>query len=232
MLSISDLKAGHPVAPQYLADIYLMQRDYGYANNARLAEWLGVTRSAVSQAVGRLKNLGLVEQDDYGAVRLLAEGRHVAECVLRRHYLIEHLLVRVLDYPWDKADEEAARIQETISDDFTEHLFRYLGSPETCPHGNPFPGTPGEARLVDARKLSEAAVGDRVRILRITEEGENVPGMLTACYEHRISPGNLVRIISSDDSSVSLEFVDRKAAFSLQLDYARHIRVEPASARP
>src|SRR3972149_448394 len=102
MLSISELRSGHPAAPEYLVDIYIIQRDYGYAHNARLADWLNVSRSAVSQAIGRLKSLGLIEQDDYGAVRLMPEGRRLAESELRGHYLIEHLLVRRLGYAWGK----------------------------------------------------------------------------------------------------------------------------------
>jgi len=31
--------------------------------------------------------------------------------VLRRHYLPEHLLVRILDFPWEKADDEAKRLE-------------------------------------------------------------------------------------------------------------------------
>lgn len=230
MLTISELKAGHPAAPEYLVDIFIIQRDYGYANNARLANWLGVSRSAVSQAMGRLKSLGLIEQDEYGAVRLLPEGRRVAECVLKRHYLIEHLLVRILDYPWDRADDEASRIQETMSDEFTDYLFHYLDEPDTCPHGNPFPGSAAETHLVEARKLSEVHAGDRIRILRITEEGENVPGMLTACYEHQISPGIELDVTTADDDTISLRRPGDGQSFSLPMKYAKHIRMEPADS--
>lgn len=226
MLTIAELRSGHPAAPEYLVDIFVIQRDYGYANNARLADWLEVSRSAVSQALGRLKSLGLIEQDDYGAVRLKPAGRSIAESVLRRHYLIEHLLVGTLGYPWDKADDEAARIQETISEEFTEHLYEYLGRPDTCPHGNPFPGAGVEKKLVDAQKLSEADAGETIRVLRITEEGEHVPGMLTACYEHQISPGTELEVTEVTDDGMTLRRSPRGVAFDLRQEYAKHIRVE------
>ena len=229
MLTISELRSGHPAAPEYLVNIFIIQRDYGYANNARLAKWMDVSRSAVSQATSRLKILSLIVQDEYGGVRLSPEGRRLAVSVLTRHYLIEHLLVRVLNYPWDKADEEASRIQETISDGFTEYLHKYLGEPQTCPHGNPFPNTPMEKNLVEARKLSELAADETAKVLRITEEGENVAGMLTACYTYHISPGAEFVILESEDDGLRLRPADGKEPFSLPAKYARHIRAESVS---
>jgi DtxR family transcriptional regulator, Mn-dependent transcriptional regulator len=229
MLTISELRAGHPAAPEYLVNIFIIQRDYGYANNARLAKWMDVSRSAVSQATARLKALSLIVQDEYGGVRLSPEGRRLAVSVLTRHYLIEHLLVRVLNYPWDKADEEASKIQETISDGFAEYLHKYLGEPQTCPHGNPFPDTPLEKNLVEAQKLSELEEDKTARVLRITEEGENVAGMLTACYEHHISPGAEFVILKSGEDALKLRRADGKETFSLPAKYARHIRAESVS---
>jgi DtxR family Mn-dependent transcriptional regulator len=116
-----------------------------------------------------------------------------------------------------------------MSDEFTEYLFDSLGRPETCPHGNPFPGTEMEERLVEARKLSEAVPENTVRVLRITEEGENVPGMLTTCYEHKISPGAEFRVTAISDDSVSLQGGSRKSVFDLAQKLAKHIRVEKVS---
>ena len=48
-----------PVAVEYVSSIYLIARDYGYVTNVKLANWTGVSKSAVSQALGRLKRLGL-----------------------------------------------------------------------------------------------------------------------------------------------------------------------------
>ena len=111
----------------------------------------------MTQTLGRLKRLGLARQVRYGAIGLTPEGRELAVKVLRRHALLEHLLVGVLQYPWEKADEEAKRLQSQISEDLTEHLFLRFGSPQTCPHGNPLPGSPLEARLLKAPRLTHWA---------------------------------------------------------------------------
>lgn len=224
-----------PAAAEYLSGIYLIQRDYRKVSNSRLAAWTGVSGSAVTQALGRLKRLGLARQVRYESIELTEEGRALAIKVLRRHYLLEHLMVRMLDYPWEKADDEAKRLQSQISDDLTEHLFQKLGSPQTCPHGNPLPGSPIEARLLAAPRLTEAGVGEVVQIVRVTEEGEQVPGMLSLCHGQGIQPGAVFRVTGKDLDFVHLIRLDQpesslsavEAAFPL--DRSAHVRYEPAS---
>jgi DtxR family Mn-dependent transcriptional regulator len=193
-----------PAAAEYLSAIFILKRDYGSVGNTQVAAWLGVTSPAVTQALGRLKKFGLVRQERYGTIALTDEGGALAVSVLRRHYLLEHLLVGQLNYPWEKADEEAKRLQGTISEDLTEHMYLRFGSPQACPHGNPLPGSAVEAKLLAAPRLSLAPVGVAIRILRITEEGEQIPHMLEICHERGIRPGALFRVMASDEDSVRL----------------------------
>lgn len=221
-----------PAAAEYLSGIYIVQRDYGAVSNTHLASWVGVSNSAVTQTLGRLKRLGLARQVRYGAIGLTAEGRALAVKILRRHALLEHLLVGVLQYPWEKADEEAKRLQSQISEDLTEHLFLRFGSPQTCPHGNPLPGSPLEARLLRAPRLSQAPVQAKLRILRITEEGEQLPHMLDICHTQGIQPGARFRLAARDENEVRLVGADKgssrsgREGITLELAKAEHIRVE------
>ncbi len=221
-----------PAAAEYVSGIYILARDYGKVSNSRLAAWTGVTGSAVTQALGRLKRLGLARHVRYESIELTEQGRVFAMRVLRRHYLLEHLLVRVLGYPWEKADEEAKRLQSEISDDLTEHLFTRLGSPQTCPHGNPMPGSAVEKRLLNAPRLSDAQVGDAVRILRITEEGEQVPRMLDFCHGVGIKPGAVFTVVEKKGETIRLgrarsgERHASAASAEVPLEKSRHIRYE------
>jgi DtxR family Mn-dependent transcriptional regulator len=223
-----------PAAAEYLSGIYLIQRDYRRVSNTRLAAWTGVSGSAVTQALGRLKRLGLARQVRYENIELTEEGRALAIKVLRRHYLLEHLMVRILDYPWEKADEEAKRLQSQISDDLTEHLFQRLGSPQTCPHGNPLPGSPVEARLLAAPRLTEAVVGETIQIVRVTEEGEQVPGMLALCHGQGMQPGAIFRVTGKDLDAVHLarqaqtETSAAPVEVAFPLDRSVYVGYEPA----
>ncbi|MCK5735084.1 MAG: metal-dependent transcriptional regulator [Spirochaetaceae bacterium] len=223
-MTLQELKNQFPAAPEYLTQIFLIDRDNGTVPNARLADRLGVSRPAVSQAVGRLKKLGLVAQDRYGAIGLSPEGRLIAEKVVLRHFLLEHMLVNVLNFPWDKSDTEAGLLQDSLSDELTEHLAVFLGNPQTCPHGNPFPGSDIEQSYLEAPALSEAEPGAKLKIIRITEEGEMTDNMLLFCREKGLKPGkNLTVTTQNADETICK---DENSSISIPLDFAAFIRWE------
>ncbi|WP_052078749.1 metal-dependent transcriptional regulator [Spirochaeta lutea] len=224
----ADLQKQFPAAIEYLTDIYVIQREYGRVTNARLADWMQVSRSAVTQGISRLKRLGLTIQPRYEAIQLTEKGRELAVTFLRRHYLVEHLLVRTLGYPWDKADEEAKVLQGAISDDLAEYLYDKLGKPHTCPHGNPFPEDPIEERLVKAQALDAVEPERELRLLRITEEGEAYPGMLHFCYNHQLSPGSRLSVTQTEPLRIVLHRPESGEAENIEIppDMAKHIRVE------
>lgn len=221
-MKIKELKNQLPAAPEYLAQILLIERDKGVVPNARLADRLGVSRPAVSQAIGRLKKLGLVIQDRYGDISLSRSGLSIAQSVVRRHFLLEHLLVNVLEYPWDTSDVEAGNLQDSLSDELTEYLDQFLNWPQTCPHGNPMPKSKIEKQYLRAPKLSDASEGSKIRIIRITEEGELAPGLLSFCMKHSLMPGKELIVSGQTESktkcsmdSNDVDVVNRYAQFIL-----------------
>lgn len=215
-----------PAAAEYLTNIHLICRDYGFAANHRLADWMGVSTSAVTQALGRLKKIGLVQQERYEHVFLTDTGRALALKVLKRHYLLEHLLVKTLDFPWDKSDDEAKVLQNQISDDLAEHLDTRLGHPQTCPHGNPLPGTPVEARLLAAPRLPQAPLPGSVVIVRITEEGEGIPTMLPFCQQMGLKPGARIEVLASGPEGVTVRSGNLPPVL-VEASLARHICYDP-----
>lgn len=191
---MEELQKKFPAALNYLVAIFLIQREYGKAGNARLAANLGVSKPAANQAIGRLKKHDLVEQDPYGSIGLTERGRRFAVRTLKKHYLIEHLLITRVNYPWEKSDEEAQRLQTSLSEEFTDYLYEFFGRPETCPHGNPFPGSSLEQGLISAPRLNEAPAGTPVRLIRITEVGEAEEGLLRFCHMHNLYPGKKLTV--------------------------------------
>ena len=208
-LSLEILNNKFPAAVEYLKEIFLVNRDYGIVKNSVIAKRLGVSKPAVTQAMKRLKKFGLIDQDLYGAICLSAAGRSIAAKVLKRHYLLEHLLIGKLDYPWVKSDEEAERIQSTLSDEFTDYLYEKLGRPQACPHGNPFPGSDSEEAVLSASRLIEAEPGAGGRIIRITEEGEAVEGLLQFCNDNDFKPGVVFSVGEAAEDGVNITVSER-----------------------
>src|SRR5688572_29384863 len=123
---------------EYVAAIYELGEEGLGVIQARIADWLGVSRASVSEMIRKMEADGLVETGT--EIVLTNEGRHLAEVVVRRHRLAERFLTEVLGLPWVKVHAEAEVWELAISDDVEAAMLAKLDRPKTCPHGNPIPG--------------------------------------------------------------------------------------------
>ncbi|MDA3835395.1 MAG: metal-dependent transcriptional regulator [Spirochaetales bacterium] len=225
-VTVNELARKYPAASEYITQIYLILRDYSYCNNRRLASHIGVSPSAVSQAVSRLKKLNLAEQDKYGMITLMPPGVKLGEKILHRHYLLELLMVKTLGFPWELADKEAENLQDKVSEEFLIHLDKRLGHPQVCPHGNPMPGNPEAEALIHAPRLTKLKKGDWITIVRITEEGERIPGLLHLCYEFGVMPGQEYCITLITKEAIHLLRKGLESPSSMPVAFAEHICVK------
>src|SRR3954467_9738810 len=92
------------VAPEYLEAIYEMAEEGIPTVQVRLAQWMGVSAGAVSQAVKKLLAQRLVEADGR-ELKCTDAGLEGAEHLVRRHRLAEHFLIRIIGLPWHTAHE-------------------------------------------------------------------------------------------------------------------------------
>jgi DtxR family Mn-dependent transcriptional regulator len=141
---------------------------------------------------------------------LTVSGRNLAEKVVRKHRLAERLLVDVIGLEWHKVHREAGRWEHVISDDVEARLVELLGDPATCPHGNPIPGSGRVAPSATTRPLAEVGAGERVRLLRISEEVELNMVSLTLLGEGGFIPG-VVAVVgdTSGDGTVEVRVEGR-----------------------
>lgn len=177
---------------EYLQAIFALEESGTPAIQARIAEWLGVSRASVSEMIRKLQAEDLVE-DAVGAVRLTQSGRSVAESVVRRHRLAERFLAEVLRLPWVKVHAEATVWEHTISDDVEAAIWRALDDPQTCPHGNPIPGTGYQAP--PTKPIGDMEVNERLPLERIGEELETDDEMLSFLDEAGIRPGIIIEVV-------------------------------------
>jgi DtxR family Mn-dependent transcriptional regulator len=213
----------------YLEAVYELQEEGAVVVQARLAERLGLSRAAVSEKIGRLGRMKLVQTDAGRQIRLTAHGRSVAEEAVRRHRMAERFLVDVLKLPWHKAHEEAERFQDAISDEVSERMMAMLGGPATCPHGNPIPGT-GATIARDLRPLNEFSQGAEVVLERLTEDVELHTEVLRYFEEHGLMPGNRVRVLTvAPDGTMSLRVGSARSSLGPEL--ADNLWVRPAGRR-
>ena len=77
-------QATSSVQGEYLIRIYTTVREGSRVVGSRLAERLGVSASAVTQAFQRMERQGLAVVDQSAGIQLTPEGRKIAESIIRR----------------------------------------------------------------------------------------------------------------------------------------------------
>ena len=193
----------HPPVEEYLETMLGLAEEGVPVIQARIAERLGRSAPSVSEMLDRLIEDGYVTREGR-RLSLTESGRALAEKVVRKHRLAERLLVDVIGLEWHKVHREAGRWEHVISDDVEERLVQLLGDPATCPHGNPIPGSHSAAPAVATRPLAEVGVGERVRLLRISEEVELNLGSLTLLDDGGFIPG-AVALVGGRDADGTVE---------------------------
>jgi DtxR family Mn-dependent transcriptional regulator len=184
------------VAAEYLMTIRYMHGEGQPVIAARLAERMGVSAATVSEMVSRLAREGLLSVDEQTRQLTLTDrGRTPAERTFRRHALSEWLLTEVIGLGWAEADEEAHHLQHALSERVTDKIDELLGRPPTCPHGNPIPRNGRTPDRPAGIRMSEAQQGDRITVLRVTEEAEEDARLLTFLEENEIRPGSVFDVV-------------------------------------
>jgi DtxR family Mn-dependent transcriptional regulator len=171
---------------------------------ARIADWLGVSRASVSEMVHRMAEEGLLDVGD--RIELTEDGRHLAAVIVRRHRLAERFLSDVLKLPWDKVHAEAEVWETTISDQVEAAMWDVLEDPKTCPHGNPIPGAGYKPpKMLPMTEMEQAKP---MRLERISEELELDAEMMKFLDESGLRP----------DASVELMHRDPQGAVSIKVN--------------
>lgn len=209
----------------YLKRIYLEGGPGGVVGMGRLAETAGVAPGTATAMAKTLAGAGLADYAPYSGVRLTAEGRHVAVQTLRRHRLVELLLVEVLGMDWAEVHEEAERLEHVISDRLLDRIDALLGHPASDPHGDPIPTPQGKVAQPKLTRLSGATVGVRWRVARITDQSAD---FLRAVAARGFRPGAAVEVRARDDAARILTLRCGRREVVLGTDAAQKILVRPA----
>jgi DtxR family Mn-dependent transcriptional regulator len=193
----------HPAFEEYCEAIWELAEDDIAVIQARIAERLEVSRPAVSEMIRKLDTEGLVSSDG-SKISLTADGRRLAERVVRRHRLAERFLTDILGLSWAEAHQEAGKWEHVISDRVEAAIDRHLGSPTTCPHGNPIPGSDYDEPIT--LPLASLTVGSGFVVSRIPEELEFTPGLLEFLESAAVLPGTRGQVTaSSPDGTTTIE---------------------------
>ena len=206
----------------YLLAIYRLQEGEGLASTTALARRLDIAPASVTGMVRKLQRKGLVEYQPYRGALLTPAGERQALQMLRRHRLWELFLTQVLELPWDKAHEEAHRLEHATSDRVAEQLAVFLGHPHVDPHGHRIPSSNGTFPLQPRACMLEWEAGQTGTVAAIPDDD---PAILRQLAAWGIVPGAQLTVTGWDTArdTVLVEVGNRK--WTLGRDVARQIRL-------
>jgi DtxR family Mn-dependent transcriptional regulator len=204
-----------PTIEDYLAVIYIQERDGEEIIPAHLAKSLEVAPPTVTVTLRRMERDGWIRNDHKSGIALTSTGKDAASSVIRRHMLTEWMLTRMLNVPWSETHAEADHIEHTISNEIEEKMRANLDDPRQCPHGNPLPGY--EHITATWLPLTSIRAGEKVTIRRIHETAEDNLDLLRYLESNHIIPGRVVEVhevlefnqtisLRTDDKEISLGF--------------------------
>ncbi len=110
----------------YLEAVSFCADEEGAARVSDIRDLLGVKTPSVTGAMKILAEEGYVVRAPYSAIRLTAKGRRAAEDVKNRHTLFKHFLEDILGVSPKTAEEDACKMEHTVSKETLNKLSAYL----------------------------------------------------------------------------------------------------------
>jgi DtxR family Mn-dependent transcriptional regulator len=121
----------------YLEAIGRLSEAGNIARVTKLSRELGVSKPSVSAALNKLAKAGLVQHERYGSIELTAEGRRVADDVIRRHEIMRRFLTEILGIDRERAEEDACRMEHVLSPASLERFSKFVEFLTSCPQSEP-----------------------------------------------------------------------------------------------
>jgi DtxR family Mn-dependent transcriptional regulator len=160
-------------------------------------------------------------------VTLTAEGRAVAEVLVRRHRLAERMLVDILGIQWHLCHEQAEDWEKVMTPEVEAAIISQLTGPLTCPHGNPIPGTESPVAWSELRSVKSLEPGQKGKLTRLLEDVELNHDVLKYLEEHNLMPGRDLEVTEiAPDGTITLDVEGARVGLGQAL--ANNLWVLPA----
>ncbi|MFP4136161.1 MAG: metal-dependent transcriptional regulator [Candidatus Acetothermia bacterium] len=116
----------------YLESIYNSLNRRGHARTNEIARDLGVKAPSVTEMFQKLEDRGYINYRKYEGVTLTEVGREVAKDVSRVHENTRKFL-EMLQVSPEQADEDACKVEHSLSEESISQLNRFIEFVEGCP---------------------------------------------------------------------------------------------------
>lgn len=161
-----------PKKEDYLKIIFELGGRKQQVSNKQIAMSLNIAAGSVTEMVNKLVKEGLATHTPYAGISLTEEGVKVAEKLVRRHRLWETFLVEKLNYKLQDVHSDAEVLEHVTSDNLMDHLEKFLGYPDHCPHGGVIPDKLGHYEEESHLTLADTKDGSEIIVDRFIDNHE------------------------------------------------------------
>ena len=120
----------------YLLVMWEYQESFGKVSETDISKRLKIRPPTVNEYVHKLQQMGLV-QIKTREVSFTNSGKRFTIPIVRAHRIAEVFAQKVLEVPWEEVHKAVMDLEHLFSGNYGENLYKHLGYPSTCPHGNP-----------------------------------------------------------------------------------------------
>lgn len=131
--SETDKKPLTPVMEDYLEAIFDLASEKKVVRVKDIARRLGVKMPTVTSMLKVLNERGLVNYEKYEYVELTRDGLDVGREMRRRHGLLYRFLTDILKIGSEMADEEACKMEHTLSQTTLDSFTDFMAFVQECP---------------------------------------------------------------------------------------------------
>lgn len=120
-----------PTMQDYLEAIGQLGSEEQVVRVKNIARQMNVKMPSVTEALKTLARDGLIRHEKYGYVQLTQKGENIAEEVYSRHQILFKFLNEILRIDPRTADEDACRMEHTISSTALKKLIEFIKTLES-----------------------------------------------------------------------------------------------------
>lgn len=121
------------VMEDYLEAIFDLDKEKRVVRVKDIAKRMSVKMPTVSSMLKTLRSRGLVNYEKYEYVELTKNGADVGKEMRRRHETLYRFLTDILKIDAAVADDEACKMEHTLSESTLENLTAFMEFIQTCP---------------------------------------------------------------------------------------------------
>jgi DtxR family Mn-dependent transcriptional regulator len=122
-----------PTMEDYLEAIYNLSQEKRVVRVKDIAKRLGVKMPSVTNMLKTLSEKGMIDHEKYEYLELTGRGSDIGSEIDQRHQTLKSFLTDILQIDNDQADEDACKMEHSVSLTTFERIVEFMEFVENCP---------------------------------------------------------------------------------------------------